>query len=136
MKKFVLIMTLLFGCFGAAFLVQAEDKSASGHSAFPYDSAQQVTISGKIQEVKEYQCPVSGTVGAHITVKSDSGTMEVHLAPVTFLKDYEITLRAGDEVKVVGAKIVVEGKPALMARTVAVGDTVFTFRDPNGKPLW
>ncbi len=134
--RFQLIMTLLLGCFGAAFLVQAEDKPASGHSAYPYDSAQQITISGKIQEVKEYQCPVTGTVSAHIELKSDSGTMEVHLAPVTFLKDYEITLHPGDEVKVVGAKIVVEGKPALMAKTVAVGGTVFTFRDTNGKPLW
>jgi DNA/RNA endonuclease YhcR with UshA esterase domain len=127
---------VVFGCLAATAQLQAKDKPAASHEAYTYDETQQVTVSGKIQEVRDYECPITGTVGAHISVKAETGTIEVHLAPVTFLKDYDITLHAGDDVKVVGAKIVFQGKPALLAKTVAVGPATFTFREPSGKPLW
>jgi len=129
----LLLATLLLGL-GLSLCV--EDKFTSPHQSYTYDSAQQVTVSGKVQDVKEYQCRVSGTGGAHIVVKAENGTFEVHLAPIRFMKDYEIAFRTGDEVKITGAKIMFEGKPALMAKTVVVGNNTFMFRDPDGKPLW
>ena len=105
-------------------------------AGFAYDATTQVTIEGKIQEARDYDCPVTGTVGSHITVKSGEGTTEVHLAPAKFMKDYEIVLKAGDDVKVVGSKITYEGKPAILAKTVTVGRETFAFRDDKGKPIW
>ncbi len=121
---------------GGLSQVASAGKAAPPNTVFAYDTTNQVTIEGKIQEVRDYNCPVTGTVGSHITVKNAEGTIEVHLAPAKFLKEYEIVLKAGDEVKVVGSKITYEGKPAILARTVTVGRETFAFRDDKGKPIW
>jgi DNA/RNA endonuclease YhcR with UshA esterase domain len=106
------------------------------HENYQYDAARQVIVRGTVQEVRNYQCPVSGTVGAHITLKQDFGSIEVHLAPATFLKQYEIEIKKGDQVEIQGVKIQFEGKPALLARVVADDNVMYQFRDSNGKPLW
>ncbi len=121
---------------GEVSQVVSAGKGATANTEFAYDTTHQVTIEGKIQEVRDYNCPVTGTVGSHITVKNAEGTTEVHLAPAKFLKEYEIVLKAGDEVKVVGSKITYEGKPSILAKTVTVGRETYAFRDDKGKPIW
>ncbi|HLW51821.1 MAG TPA: hypothetical protein VKW06_03170 [Candidatus Angelobacter sp.] len=106
------------------------------HESYQYDSGKQVTVRGVVQEVRNYQCPVSGTVGTHITVKQDIGSIEVHLAPANFLKQYDIVINKGDQVEIQGAKIQFEGKTALIAKVVAEDNVKFAFRDSRGKPLW
>ncbi len=136
MKRFpVIVATMLLGFLGAACVLQSQDKAVP--DKYPYDVSKQVTVTGRVQAERDYRCPVSGTVGSHITVKAAVGDpMEVHLAPASFLKDFDIILRPGDEVKIVGAKIDFEGKPALLARTVTVDNATYTFRDEKGRPLW
>ena len=101
-----------------------------------YSQAQEQTFSGIVQEAKEYQCPVSGTIGSHVSVKEGSEVIEVHLAPAKFLRQYEMVLRPGDKVTITGIKFVFEGKPAMLARTVVDGQYTFTFRNRNGRPEW
>jgi uncharacterized Zn-binding protein involved in type VI secretion len=123
----VAVSTIVFG---------EHNVSAATNNAYAYDETQQVTVEGNIVELRDFKCPVTGTEGSHITVKGSGDPIEVHLAPVKFLKEYEIVLHQGDSVKVVGSKIAFEGKPALLAKTVTVGSETFTFRDPKGKPIW
>ena len=121
----------------AAFpLAVAADKNPSAHEKYPYDLAQQRIISGTVIDVQEYQCPVSGTVGTHITVKRQGETIEVHMAPAKFLKQYEIVINKGDSVEIQGANVTVDGKPGLLAKVIADGVVTYAFRDANGKPLW
>lgn len=101
-----------------------------------YNPAQEQTFSGIVKEVKEYQCPVTGTVGSHISVAGDVTILEVHLAPASFLKQYEIILKAGQRVTVTGIRFEFDGKPAMLARMVTSGQSTFTFRDKKGRPEW
>jgi hypothetical protein len=122
---------------GEAFQVISQQKPASpAQQNFTYDKAKEITLQGKIAEVKDYKCPVTGTVGTHISVKNDQSVTEVHLAPAKFLKEYEIVFKPGDDVKVIGATIEFEGKPSLLAKTVTVERETYAFRDKDGKPLW
>jgi len=114
----------------------AGEKSSSPASSYPYDISTELTVSGTVQEITDYQCPVTGTVGSHITLITESGTIEVHLAPAKFLKEYEIVIRKGDVVKLVAAKIVYQGKPALLAKTITIDRQKYAFRGDNGSPLW
>jgi len=111
-------------------------QAAAGNDVPAYNPAQEQTFSGTIQEVKEYQCPVSGTIGSHIAVSGGSETVEVHLAPATFLKQYGIVLKAGDRVTITGIRFIFDGKPAFIARTIVAGQSTFTFRDGKGRPEW
>jgi DNA/RNA endonuclease YhcR with UshA esterase domain len=101
-----------------------------------YDVASQQTVSGTIQEVKDYQCPVSGSLGTHLAIKTGSEVLEAHLAPAAFLKEYGMSFKPGDSVKVVGVRAMFDGKPAILVREITMGDVTATFRDDKGRPAW
>jgi DNA/RNA endonuclease YhcR with UshA esterase domain len=102
-----------------------------------YDLANEVTIKGVVQEVKDFQCPVSGGMGAHLVVKTDKGTVTVHLALSKFLGEYGFGFAKGDEIQIIGVKATVgDDENAILARKIERGNQTFTFRDKNGKPLW
>jgi hypothetical protein len=113
-----------------------QDKYLPAQYGYAYDQTRQQTFTGIVVGTKDYSCPVSGTVGSHITIKTDTASVEVHLAPASFMKRYEITIHEGDHVSVLGSKIIFEGKPALIARSVMVGRDTYNFRDSKGMPLW
>ena len=114
----------------------SQEKATVSHETYTYDVSSSKITSGTVLEVKEYNCPVSGTVGSHILLKRSGDIIEVHLAPAKFLKQYEIVINKGDQVAIEAAPILFEGKPALLARTVAIGNSTYAFRDTRGNPLW
>jgi hypothetical protein len=102
-----------------------------------YDVANEATIKGVVEEVKEVKCPVSDTLDGHITVKMDDGkTFLVHLASPKFLKEYGISFAQGDRVEVLGAKAKVGEQEDILARKIERGNQNFLFREKDGKPLW
>lgn len=126
----VLLMTLL-----AAALVPRP--LAQNGAKIKYDPATETKISGTIDEVKEFRCPVSGTMGYHIALKTGDGVVMVHVASSKFMKDYEIAFEKGQHVDVVGSKVRLEsGEDAVLAREIARGQSTYAFRDKQGTPLW
>ena len=102
-----------------------------------YDVANEVTIKGVVDEVKDFQCPVSGGVGAHLVVKTDKGLVTVHLALSKFMGEYGLSFAKGDEIVVTGVKARVgDDENAILARKIERGNQTFVFRDKEGKPLW
>lgn len=127
--KFVLIVSILVLLSVTLAWAQA--------SAPKYDLANEVTIKGVVQEVKDFQCPVSGGMGAHLIVKTDKGLVTVHLAVNKFLSEYGFSFAKGDDVVITGVKAKVgDDADAILARKIDRGNQSFTFRDKNGKPLW
>jgi len=132
---------VLFGVFalllsGATITLVSQEKHSQTPVGYTYAPTSEQNLRGWVVETKDFQCPVTGTVGSHITVKNETGSMEIHLAPASFMKQYEINIRKGDNVTVVGSRITFEGKSALIAKSVAIGHETFNFRDQSGKPLW
>lgn len=132
----ITFFVVLSGMMLLAVFAATQEPKPSSMNIPAYNPAQERTFSGTIIEVKNYQCPVSGTVGAHIVVKGITDTLEVHLAPSTFLTRYEIVLNPGDKVSVTGMKFNYQGKPAMIAGTVVDGQNTYTFRDLKGRPQW
>ena len=130
-RRFILAVGLLF------LLAMSPACAQAPATAAKYDIANEVTIKGVVQEVKDFRCPVSGGMGAHLIVKTDKGPVTVHLALSSFLSDYGFNFAKGDEVVITGVKAKVgDDENALLARKIDRGDQTFTFRDKNGKPLW
>jgi len=102
-----------------------------------YDVANEVTIKGVVDEVKDFQCPVSGGMGAHLVVKTDKGLVTVHLALSKFMSEYGLSFAKGDEVVITGVKAKVgDDENAILARKIERGNQTFVFRDKEGKALW
>lgn len=94
------------------------------------------TISGEVVSVGRIT-PVKGmSQGIHMIVKSDKGTIPVHLGPAWYIENQDVKISPGDRVEVKGSRITFEGKPALIAAEVKKGDESLTLRDTNGIPVW
>jgi len=123
---------------GVFFLVAMSPAWAQAPISVPkYDISNEVTIKGVVQEVKDFQCPVSGGMGAHLIVKTDKGVVTVHLALTKFLSEYGFNFAKGDEVVITGIKAKVgDDENSILARKIDRGNQTFTFRDKEGRPLW
>jgi DNA/RNA endonuclease YhcR with UshA esterase domain len=102
-----------------------------------YNVATEAVFKGTVQEVKDRQCPVSGGMGSHLILKMENGnTIEVHIAPVKFVKEYELVFSVGDQLEVTGSKVNFEGVETIFAREIRRGNDTYAFRDKGGKPVW
>jgi hypothetical protein len=133
-RAFLGILTMLL--LAGAGSVISQEKNTPPQTVYTYDQSAERTVSGLVTGGRDFQCPVSGTLGSHITVKTDTGSIEVHLAPASFIKQYEILIRKDDNITVVGSRIMFDGKPALIAKSIVIGRDTYNFRDPKGRPLW
>ena len=119
---FVILVVLLF--------------TSPRHRVPTYEASDEVTVQGVVQDVQQFYCPISGDVGTHLIVKTDNGTVQVHVAPTRFLRNNNLSFSTGDQIQVVGSRIIYQGHEAIIARaTTRAGQTV-AFRQPGGHPLW
>ena len=129
----ILLATVLF----AACVFTAAQTPQSSKPAPKYDTATEVTLNGVIAETTDRICPVSGGLGFHFMLKQADGKLiEVHVSTTKFVKDYELSLKRGDDVKVVGSKVQMDGVDTILAREVVRGNETLAFRDKDGKPAW
>ena len=129
----ILLATVLF----AACVFTAAQTPQSSKPVPKYDTATEVTLNGVIAETTDRICPVSGGLGFHFMLKQADGKLiEVHVSTTKFVKDYELSLKRGDDVKVVGSKVQMDGVDTILAREVVRGNETLAFRDKDGKPAW
>ncbi len=103
-----------------------------------YDVNTVETAEGTVEDVA-YVTPTRGRgpgPGVHFTLKKGSEMLEVVLGPVTYLNEQAEPFEKGDAVTVVGSRITLDGKPALLAKTLTFGDKTITLRDDKGLPKW
>jgi len=99
-----------------------------------YEVSTEATITGTVEDVLQ---PQQGRMmGTHLVVKTATETIEVHVGPSNFVSGKGFTFAKGDSVQVVGSKVTIEGKEALIAREVTRGGKTLTLRDKTGRPLW
>src|SRR5581483_452628 len=102
------VLLLMIMVVAAAVPSFAADKTKS--DVPKYDPATETKFKGVVQEVTDRQCPVSGGMGSHVTLKlADGKTIEVHIATTKFVKSYDVTFNKGDELQVTGVKVNFEG---------------------------
>jgi hypothetical protein len=101
-----------------------------------YDTSTVQTMSGEVVSV-DHVTPMQGmSSGIHMTVKTATETVSVHLAPSWYLENQDVKLEPKDTVEVTGSRITFQGKPAVIAAEVRKGEEVLKLRDDNGFPVW
>jgi hypothetical protein len=105
-----------------------------GMKMAPYDVSTETTITGTVQDILH---PQMGRMnGTHLLVKTESETIEVHVGPSDFVANAGFTFAKGDSVQVLGSKVTIDGKEALIAREVTRDGKTLTLRDKTGRPMW
>jgi hypothetical protein len=113
-------------------------QAGTANAAVPkYDPKAETTFKGIIVDVRDRVCPVSGGLGSHIIIRmSDGKTIEAHLAATKFVNSYDLIFHKGEEVEIIGTKVMFEGVETIFAREVRRGQDDFMFRDKKGNPIW
>jgi hypothetical protein len=109
---------------------------ADGAYCRMYDPKTVETITGEIQSIEQFVPAEGMSAGIHLSVKTEGGTVSVHLGPAWWLERQDVQLQTGDEVEVRGSRITFQGRPALIAAEVRKGDYVLVLRDDDGWPAW
>lgn len=99
-----------------------------------YDVSSETTITGTVQDVLQ---PRRGRMmGTHLIVRTATETIEVHVGPSDFVTNQGFSFAKGDAVEILGSKVTIDGKEALIAREVTKDGKTLTLRDKTGRPLW
>jgi hypothetical protein len=129
---------LMAGALGAvlsgALVWGAQIPQIAGHRAgAAYDMARESVISGKI--VQYSAASTTPPPGAHITLQSSSGTIEVHAGNAKLIEASHISLQAGDAVSVTGENVTFGNSTVFVARVIQKGSQSLAVRSKNGVPL-
>jgi hypothetical protein len=101
-----------------------------------YDTNTVETVNGEIVGV-EHITPIRGmSYGVHVQLKTETGTVSVHLGPAWFIENQDITIEPKDKVEIKGSRVMFDGKPTIIAAEVKKGDGILKLRDKNGFPMW
>lgn len=107
-----------------------------GENQGKYSPKTVTMVKGVVETVEQMPPPTGTSYGIHLELRTDSGTLSVHLGPAWFIERQDIRIEEGDTLQVKGSKITCEGKPTIIAAEVKKGNTVLKLRDQNGFPVW
>src|ERR1700680_2880568 len=106
----------------------------AGHrSGAAYDVARESVISGKI--VQYNAASSTPPLGAHISLQTSSGTIDVHAGNAKLIEASHISLQAGDSVSITGETVQFGNSRVFVARVIEKGSQSVAVRSKNGVPL-
>lgn len=101
-----------------------------------YNPATVETVTGEVTAVDSIT-PMRGMgAGIHLMLKTDKETISVHLGPSWFIERLDARIDKGDKIEVKGSRVMVAGKPAIIAAEVKKGNALLKLRNDNGVPVW
>jgi hypothetical protein len=116
---------------------------AQGNPGRHYDPKAVVTVQGQVEKVETRSRPArpgmenqAGREVQTLFLKTDQGTMLVHLGPVKFLEQQQFTPKVGDTLAVTGSKLNTGKRDVILAAEVKSGGKTVTLRDAQGIPVW
>jgi hypothetical protein len=98
-----------------------------------YDASRETAVEGKV--VQYTPASTVPPLGAHVTVQTGSGTIDVHLGNAQLLAANHLTLSSGDTVRIVGENVAYGNSTQFLARLVQKGNQVLAVRSTRGFPL-
>ncbi len=101
-----------------------------------YDPTQAESVRGQVIAVKDFESRNGKMTGVGLELQTDSEPLLVYLGPHIYVDLQNVRINEGDSVEVVGVRILLDGRPALLAGQVRKGDEVLRLRDDKGVPLW
>ena len=94
------------------------------------------SVSGEVISVTKMTPSKGMGSGVHLQLKTDKGTVSVHLGPAWYIDRLDAQIGKGDTIEVKGSRVTVGGKPVIIAAEVKKGDATLKLRDDSGIPVW
>jgi hypothetical protein len=99
-----------------------------------------VTTQGIVERVENFQTLgpsglPEGGMSLGVVLKTDQGSLTIHLAPPWYLSQNNFSVRVGDILEVRGSRSPIS-MAAIIARVVTKDGRTLRLRDEQGLPLW
>ncbi len=94
------------------------------------------TLSGEVTKVERFTAGRGMGQGVHLTLKTATETLDVHLGPSWYLEQQGFTVATGNKLDITGSRITFQGKPAIIASELKKGNQVLILRNAQGVPAW
>jgi hypothetical protein len=121
-------------CFSLLLTVAASAQQKPHDLKAGYDPGREVNLVGSVTTFVAGS--ETGPSGAHVTVQTAAGLVDVHVGTAKFLQLNHLTLTSGDTVRVVGESFTSGSNTVFLARIVQKGTQAVAVRSPRGMPLW
>jgi DNA/RNA endonuclease YhcR with UshA esterase domain len=108
----------------------------AGMARMKYDAKNEVTVTGTIEDIKMATGKSASYAPESVTLKTETGDVDVHLAPASFWTKNGFTLEKGASIDVTGSKAQIGNSVVVLARTVKKGEKAVTLRNAEGVPAW
>ena len=131
----VVLVALALTCPGLA-----QPGPGGGMGPMLYNPQTVTTVTGQVEKLEEL--PSMGRGGGMgmqyrgLLLKTDQGSLMVHLGPGWYLDEKKFAVKVGDTVSATGSQVTLNNQPALIAREVKVKGTTLKLRDDQGLPVW
>jgi hypothetical protein len=128
-----LAVALFLGANASAQQPQAKAQTPSQTNR-AYDVTRETVLEGKV--VQYTASSSTPPLGAHVTVQTSSGLVDVHLGSAARLTANHFSLASGDSIQIVGENIVYgKASTQFMARVIQKGNQILEIRSARGFPL-
>ena len=129
MVKRQLVLTLA-GSLAFSLSASAQQAKTSDSSLQSYSASREVSLVATV--VKLDTAPTTPPIGAHLLVETSSGQIDVHLGNAKLLEAANLTLLAGDTVRIVGEPMAFGQGTYFAAHIVQKGTQAVAFRNSRG----
>ena len=143
----MLLQRTLIGAIGTVAIVAMPHAAVAAqhthhgwhHGGPTYEMRSETRVTGTVETVKNLaghddDCCCGAGGGTHVTLKTNTESIDVHLGPTAWLREQGISLVAGDRVEILGSRVTMHRGPVLMAREVKRGETTWTLRRAPSTP--
>lgn len=143
MKKMIMAAVVLAALAALAGPAEAQWRRRGGGgwgAGAPYgrhfDPKTVETLEGEVLKIETVSPSRGMSPGIHVILKTAKEEVPVHLGPQWYLERQEFTVEAKEKLTVTGSRVVLEGKPAVIASELRKGDLTLALRDAQGYPVW
>ena len=101
-----------------------------------FDPGKVVTLTGEVVSVQRVRQMKGVSEGVHLELKTNGEKISVHLGPAWYIDNQDRAIKAKDKVEIIGSRVQIEDKPAIIASEVRADGDSLKLRDAEGFPLW
>ena len=133
--KFELPVKVSTALLGAAILLSStlpaqEKRPPAATRAATYDQTRETVVQGTVLSYTENsEIP---PIGAHVTIQTSGGPVDVHLGPASLLQSNHFSLSVDDSVRFVGVSVATDKGNIFLARIAQKGNQSIALRSPRG----
>jgi len=101
-----------------------------------YDASTVEMVKGSITKIDSMMPEPGMAKIVTVMVKTNGETMDIHLAPESYLKDKGVMLKTNKQIEATGSRTTVQGKTILMASKIKTNGKEVELRSEDGRPKW